>query len=149
MGFRLVDVTMTPDTAILASADVIADTQVGTNVCRNKNIACNLKSIQVIDPDDQGAAFDIYFFSSNVSLGTENSGASITDANSLFILGKVAIATGDYTDFGGTRSAAIKNIDMILKPVTDTTDVYIGIVNGSGTPTYAGGAITLRLGLED
>lgn len=139
---RLVDLTMSLDTSIYANGDVLAEVQA---------LGCGaglLKSLTLIDKDDQKAALDIYFFSAAVVLGTENGAPSISDADCLECLGVVPIAAADYKDLGGVSMAIIKNIDMILKPVVDTQNVYIGMVNGSGTPTYTAAGMKLRLGIE-
>lgn len=149
LRYRIVEATMSLDTAIYAAGDVLADTQEITNFFRVKNVASLLKSVAVIDEDDQGAAFDIYFFDANVSLGTENAAPNISDANGRSFLGLVSIATGDYKDVGGVRHANIKNIDEILKGPLDSTSVFVGIVNGAGTPTYSAAGIKLRFGVFD
>lgn len=145
-GLSYVDVTLSADTGIMASGDIIADTQVVTNALRANNTLGILSSVVVIDEDDQGAALDLYFFSANASLGTENNGPSITDANARNFLGFVPIGTGDYKDLGGVKVAFINAVGMIVKAATDTRDIYVGVVNGTGTPTYTASGLKLRLG---
>jgi hypothetical protein len=143
-----VDVTLTPDTSIFASGDVIADTQVVTNAVAQNDGKAILQSIVVIDEDDQKAAIDIYFFSGSGALGTENSAPGISDANARNFLGWQAIATGDYKDLGGVSVAMIKGIGLPIKAASGTRDIYVGVVNGAGTPTYTASGLKLRLGFQ-
>lgn len=141
-----VDVTLTTDTSAYASGDVVADTQVIANACRAVNQPAILQSVMLVDKADQGAALDLHFFSANVSMGTENSAPSISDANALNYLGKIAIATDDYTDLTGCKVAHKVALGHLVKPATDTRDIYVAVVNGSGTPTFAADSLVLRLG---
>lgn len=141
-----VDVALTTDTSAYASGDVVADTQVVTNACRAVSQPAILQSVMLIDKADQGAALDLHFFSANVSMGTENSAPSISDANALNYLGKIAIATTDYTDLGGCKVAHKNALGHLIRPATDTRHIYVAVVNGTGTPTYAADSLLLRLG---
>lgn len=143
-----VDVTLSLDTVAYASGDVLADTQVVTNAMRAADGLGILRSIALVDEDDQGVAFDLYFFSANVSLGTENAAPNISDADARNFLGIVAIATTDWKDLGGVRVAYIDDIGMVVKPATGTRNIYVGAVNGAGTPTFTAAGVTLRLGFE-
>lgn len=146
-----IDVTLTLDTSAYASGDVLADTQVVTNAMRANDLGGILQSVTVIDQDDQKAAFDIYFLSANVSMGTENSAPSISDANALEILGApIQIAVSDYKDLGGVSIAGKDAIGKIVKPATGTRNLYVAVVNGTGAPTYTASGVKLRLGfLQD
>lgn len=148
MRFKYIDVTLTLDTSIYASGDVLADTQVVTNALLDLGVGAILRSIILIDKDDQGAALDIYLFDANVVMGTENSAPSITDANALSLLTRIQIATTDYTDLGGCRVAELHGLERALQGVTGTKDIYVAVVNGSGTPTYTATGMVLRLGVE-
>jgi len=141
-----IDVTLSLDTSAYTSGDVLADTQVVTNAMRVNDGLGILQSVVAVDEDDQGAAFDLHFFSANSSLGTENAAPSIADADARNWLGKVAIATGDWADLGGVRVACIANINLAVKPASGTRNLYVGVINGSGTPTYTASGVRLRLG---
>lgn len=143
---RLVDVTMSLDTSAYASGDLLADTQAVTNAMKGADCLGTLHSIMVIDEDDQGAAFTIYIANGSGSFGTENSAPSITDGNARTMLGIVDVATGDYKDLGGVKVAFKSNIGMAVAPLAGGRDVYVAIVNGSGTPTFTASGLKLRLG---
>lgn len=148
MHTRLVDVTLTLDTNAYTAGDVLAATQLVENAVRDKNQIDTLESLVVIDEDDQGAAFDIYFFSANSALGTENAAPNISDADARNLLAIVSVGTGDYKDVGGAKVAFFRDLGILLKPATDTTNIYVGVVNGAGTPTYTAAGLKLRLGIH-
>lgn len=128
----------------LASGDVIADTEILAAAVRADDAKGILQSVIVVDESDTGAAFDIYILSDNVAMGTEDGGATISDANSAKILGWVSVATTDYKDVGGAKVAMIKNIGLPVMPKAGTDDLYVAIVNGTGTPNF-GSATALKL----
>lgn len=143
---KLADVALTTDTSAYASGDVVADRQVISNATRAKNAPALLQSLMLIDKADQGAALEVLFFSDDVALGTENAAPSISDANALTFLGRVSIATTDYQDLGGAKVAHKTGLSLLMSPKTDTRDIYVAVLNGSGTPTYAADSLVLRLG---
>jgi hypothetical protein len=142
-----VDVTLSLDTNIYASGDVLADTQQVDAAMRITNGTGVMQSIVIVDQDDQKAAFTIYFLNSNVAMGTENSAPGITDANALFILGRIKVAVADYDDLGGVSVAMPAFQPFTLKAVSATDDIYVAVVNGTGTPTYTAAGVKLRLGI--
>lgn len=142
----VVDVTLSLDTSAYASGDLLADTQSFTGVRINGGRAI-LQSVTVIDEDDQGAAFTIYFLSANNTFGTENSAPSISDASARDVLGWVDVSTADYKDLGGVRVASIKGIGLLLEAAGGSTTLYLAVVNGTGTPTYTASGVKLKLGL--
>jgi hypothetical protein len=141
------DLTMSTDTSAYASGDVIADTQQLDAAFRVADGTGVLQSLVIIDQDDQKAAFTVFLHSTSSSLGTENSAPNISDANALGILGKVEVAVADYKDLGGV-SVAFPTFQAIpLMAASGTDDLYVSILNGSGTPTYTASGIKLRLGI--
>lgn len=144
---RLTDVTLSLDTSPYASGDLLADTQVITGALSATDGLGILHSLLVIDEDDQGMAFDVYFLSANNTLGAENSAPSITDANARQILCRVSISTADYTDLGGVRVADLNGLNRIVKAASGTADLYVAVVNGTGAPTYTASGVKLRVGI--
>jgi len=141
----IIDVTLSLDTGIYAANELLADTQAIANLAAVNDVGGILQYVQVIDEDDVGAAFDIYFLDANNTFGTENSAPTITDANARSILGKVPVAVGDYTDLGGVKLATLSVGGMVLRPASGTTTGYLAVVNGTGTPTYTASGVRLRL----
>lgn len=144
---KVTDVTMTPDTSALSSGDVICDTQQVAGCMKAVDAGGVLNSFVLIDEADQGAALTVYLLGANVSMGTENAQPSITDANADTILGWFDIAVTDYRDVGGAKVAFKSGLAIGLKPVSGTSDIYLAIVNGTGTPTYTASSLKARLGV--
>jgi hypothetical protein len=144
---QYVTVTMTTPTGALAAGDVYAATQVVATCTQANDVCAVLQSATIIDVDDQKAALTLVFFDANTALGTEDAAPDIDDTEILTIQGHVVVATSDYVDYG-TSSVAFKgNLGIPVKPATGTDDIYMAIYGHStSTPTYAGGAITVRLG---
>ncbi len=134
----VVEITMTLDTSAYTAADLLADVQAFTGV-RAAGGRSVLQSITIIDEDAQGVALSVIFSKTSTSFGTENSAPNISDANaSAGILGFVPIATTDYID--------VRNIGLVLESGADT-NVYVGILNGAGTPTFTAAGLKLKLGI--
>lgn len=135
--------TLTVDTSQLASGDVIGNTEIMTDVLRNIDDSGVLLSLTAVDKDDQGTAIDVIFFDADVSLGTENSAPSISDANSLNILGEVVIEAADWKDMGGARYATKTQKPFGVRAVSGTKSLGIALICRSGTPTYTAGGLTV------
>lgn len=143
----ILEVTLSLDTNIYADGDVLADTQEIASALRVSDGLARLRSLVVIDQDDQGVDMDIYLLDGNVSFGTENNAVSIADADALKILARVVIAAADYYDLGGVRVAVKSGLDAILKAASGTDKLYVAAVS-RGTGTYTASGVKLRIGIE-
>lgn len=140
-------VTLTTDTAIYASGDLLADTQlVSANVGRaGKEVV--LDSIDITDDDDQGQPLTLLFLNANTSLGTENSVPNITDANvNAAVVSQYAIVAADYEDLGGSKRATKANLSMPLL-IADKGSLYIAAIS-KGTGTYTANGLKIRLNIR-
>lgn len=140
------DLTLSLDTSAYADGDVLADTQELANFFPSAGGSRVLQNLLVLDEDDNGVGFDLIFLNANVSLGTENSAPSITDANGRSIIGKVSVVAGDYIDLGGCRIADITPIGKVLKGASGQTSLWVAAITRSGTPTYTASGIKLKIG---
>jgi hypothetical protein len=142
-------ITMTADTSAMGAADIIADTQQLDAALRKTDGTGVLQSLTVFDPDDNTAfAFDVYIHNTSTSMGSENSGITITDANAAAgIIGVVSFAVTDVKDLINGKMYHKANIGLPVSAVSGTDDLYFSIVNGAGTPTFAGGSIPMRVGI--
>lgn len=140
------DITLSLSTSAYAAGDLLADSQVVDGALRVDDGTGMLISMALIDKDDQKVPLTVYLLSANVSLGTENSAPSISDANALNILGFVDFETSDYRDLGGV-AIAYKQAQIHIVAASGTDDIYVAAVNGSGAPTYAADGLVLRLGI--
>ena len=141
------ELTLSCDTAVYADGDVLAATQELAGICKN-GYPVALWSLALLDKDDQGVAMDIYFLRTNVSIGTENAAAGITDDVADEILTVIPIAAADYTDLGSSQFA-VKNasddgMGAVLYP-DGGESLYIAAESG-GTPTFTASGLTLKLG---
>jgi hypothetical protein len=144
----VVAVTLSTDTSAYASGDLIADTQQIDAFFRKTDGTGVINSINIIDEDAQGVALYILFLSTNTSLGTENSAPNISDANlTAGFQGMVAVAASDYVTVSGTKVATIKNIGLPVKAVSGTDDIYIAVLNATGTPTFTAAGLEMRIGV--
>lgn len=144
---RIVDVTLSLDTsAAYAAGDVLADTQVVSNALRIINGNGLLNSVVVLDEDNQNQALDLVFLSSNVSIGTENSAVSVTDANARNILGIVRINSYDWISLGGVGVATITGLTLGLQAASGSPDLYLAAITRSA-PTHTASGIRLRLNI--
>lgn len=144
---QVLGVTMSVDTSAYGSGDLIADTQEIAGAVLRSGGTTMLQSMTVVDESDQGVAFDVYILSANVTMGTENSPPSITDGDASKIQAIIPIAAADYRDLGGVRVADVYGLNRILQAEAGSTSLFIAIVNGTGTPTFAATAIKIKLGL--
>ena len=143
----VLDLTLSLDTNIYADGDVLADTQSLASFFRVAGGVTLLESVHVLDEDDQGIAFDLIFLNASTSLGTENSAPNISDANARNIIGRVPVATGDYTDIGTSRVATVGALNRVLKAASDSTTIYVAAIS-RGTGTYTAAGIRLKFGIK-
>jgi hypothetical protein len=128
-----------------ASGDVLADTQAITAAVRANGKGAELVSLVVLDKDDQGEALDILILKTNVSIGTENSAVSVSDANADEIQCVVEIAAGDFVDLVNSQIAQV-SVNCLLEAPADSDDLYVAAIS-RGTGTYTASGITLKLGM--
>jgi hypothetical protein len=149
-NFKVVDVTLVVDTAIYASGDVLAITAPVSGALRDNDTPMILQTVTMIDEGDQGVAMDVYFLDANVSFGALNAAAAPTDTAVRSVMAKLPVAAADWKDLGGARVATYNNLNMPLKPAAGGRDIYVVVVNGTGTPTFtAASDLKMRLGLSD
>ena len=145
-GLDVINVTLSLDTSAYASADVLADTQevayFFNNIVSGK---ARIESILILDEDHQAQSLDLVFLDANVSLGTENSAVSITDAHARNIVGLVKFLTTDYTDLVASQIAVKTGIDLIIKNNSNAS-LWIAAICRSGTPTYTASGLKLKIG---
>lgn len=141
-------ITMSADTGVLASGDLIADTQQYDAFFRKTDGTGVINSITIAEKDAQGAAYYIYIHRTSTSMGTENNAPNISDAN--FVAGIqhiISVATTDFVAVSGVKVATLRNLGLPVMAVSGTDDLYFSIVNSTGTPTYASGEIQLGIGV--
>lgn len=143
----ILQLTLSTDTNIYASGDVLADTQELANASRQVGGKLSIRSVVVYDKGLQSQPFDLVFFRSNVALGTENATPSITAANAKEIMGVVPILANDYIDFGLSHVAHVPvSNEILIKTASDSRSIYIGAMS-RGAGTYAADDLTITIGI--
>ena len=130
------------------AAEVLFNPTIVTGLFNDKDDVCMIKNIFVIDADDQGAAFELYFTTSSTVFGTLNATANIADNTA--ILGGVAITSFDADgDFDLFRVSQTSGIDLVIKANEVDKNVYIGGI-AAATPTYGttGTPLTIKIGVQ-
>lgn len=132
---KTVDVTFSLDTNAYAAGDLLADAQVVAGALRVDNGTGVLSGFVLSDEDDLGVELDVVLLSANSSIGAENAAVAVSDANSRNILGIVNVPADAWVDLGGVRVATLMNVNVPVRAVTDTDDIYVALIT-RGTPTH-------------
>jgi hypothetical protein len=144
-GDAVIELVFSLDTSAYAANDVLADTQALTSVGRKNAGIIVLQSFTLIDIDDQKQPLTVVFLDTNNSLGTENSAASINDANGAKVVGWFKVLTSDYLDLGGASVACVRGIGLEMACAAATTTLYVGLIS-DGTGTYTASGLTGKFG---
>lgn len=140
-------VTLSTDTAAYASGDLIADTQQLNAFFRKTDGTGIIQSLTITDEEAQGVAMYVLFMKTSTSLGSENSAPNITDANlSAGFIGMVAIETADWITVSGAKVACIRNIGLPVMAVSGTDDLYIAVLNSTGSPDWDADSLVVQIG---
>lgn len=144
-GTIYAEVTLSLDTGAYADADVLADTQEIADIFPQDTVGI-WQSLTVLDTDDQAVAMDVLILKTNVSIGTENSAVTVSDANADEIMATVNIATGDYVDLANSQLANKTSIGHVVTTDTTSNSLWVAAITRGGTPTYSAAGITLKFG---
>lgn len=140
------DVTLTADTIVYASGDVLTDTAEVANAVSANGGTALIHSLTLLDKDAQGGALDVVFFRSNKSLGTKNEAVSISDADAEDILGVISITGADYVDFVGSKVATITLAGLAVESASASTSIFVALISRD-VMTYTANGLILKLGL--
>lgn len=149
-GTKVFQSDLTLDTGIYTAGDSLSDKLEITNAFPVANGKGMLKSITVIDKDDQGVGFDILIFGKDLTTTAKNSAWAVSDSDMEKCLGIVSIAAGDFVDLGNNRIATKSGLDIGVKnaDTTTTTSLWVGTISRGGTPTYSANGIHLAVTIE-
>ena len=147
---NLVEVTPVLSTDAYADEDILfTTTEIPLAVLPNWGSAI-LQSITILDKDDKGGAFDIYFMDVSTTIGTINAAENMSDALLAGILTKVSVTAGDYVNLANgqiaIKSAGEKGMGAILVPATRTsTSLYFAGIS-QDTETYTAAGLVFKFG---
>lgn len=105
-----------------------------------------LDEVKLTDFDNQKPVLEITIFDADPAAATltDNATQVLTAPDAAKVVGKIAVASGDWATIGGVGIATVRNIGMLCVPVTGNT-LYAAL-QATGTPNMATtGAITLDL----
>lgn len=140
----IIEVDLTLDTSAYADGDLLADAQEVPNFFGENGVG-TITSIMVVDTDDQGIAFDLFFTDDSTSWGTENSAVAIADAQADDIQVVVSVATSDFVDLVNSQVAFKGNVNAIVK-TSGAGNLYVAAVS-RGAGTYTASGLKLRIGV--
>lgn len=145
-GHVISEVAVTTDGAYAAN-DIVGGILTMTTVNFASTRPVLLRSLQINDKGNNSAALHIYFFKATPAGGTyTNNGAVTWDAaDSARKVGQISVAAGDWISDGSQCSVNISGIDQLL--ALSGTSLFALII-ATGTPTFANGDLTLKVGLE-
>ena len=111
-----------------------------------------LRSIAVIDKDDQGIAHDVLILRTAASVGTVNSALNAADAIMAEVLTIVQFVAGDFYDLINSKFAIQAGNDpgigALLRPTDkEQTSLWLAGV-ARGTPTHSVSGLIYQIGLE-
>lgn len=148
-GYDVIDATWTVDSAALANGDVMATTPLEiASFFRSSTGVVKIHGVTIHDPDEQMIGMDLYLQNASQSLGTQNGGPTITDANGETIVGIIPVDASDFYDVG-TMGKAIVTFEraIIVKGGGVSNSLWLSGIT-RGTPTYAGATLKLKFQIE-
>ena len=146
----IVDVTPTLDTSAYADEDILFQATEVSNATRADGVS-RCVSIVVNDDDDNGGAFDLYFFDQEVSLASANSAENMSDTVRDSILAVVSFTAGDYIDLAngqiaqkGPSDSGMMHLLQSSSPETSNS-IWVGAVS-QDTQTYTASGLKFKFG---
>ncbi len=151
MALRKISVTQAVDTAIMASGDVVATTVIPFAGAVDIGIpVARIRQLVITDPDANTAANwvgELWLFRDTVTPAAANAAHSISDAHALLAEARIDIVAADATLSALNTVVSKSGLDIPFRVVNGATTLY-GILVTRATPTFAGGTITISLGIE-
>lgn len=143
--FHYVQDTPTLDTSAYTAGDRLGSIQ-GVNAGHDgKN--CVLQSLNVLDKDDQGNEIDIYFFSQQPTVASDDNAAiDVADAQMEYCTARVTVASGDYDDMSGNKFASKQDLKVPLR--CDDNGKFWYVMVTRGTPTHTASGLVLSFHVE-
>jgi len=144
---KLIEVDVVVNTAIHAANDVVCQPIELTDAVQSPFGCAVITSVVVTDYDDQGVALDVIFMRSPITVGANNATLAVSDGEVGEILGHVSVAAADYLNMANNQIATVTNCGLLVDTLADDgTSIWMA-VSTTGTPTYASGKLTCKIGL--
>jgi hypothetical protein len=133
---------LTTVTTTYAAGDTLGNLMTFTGMARATGGGGRITSMILSDYSDVIGAIDVFVFRASVTFGTDNSAPSISDADTLSLVGIVPLL--GPVDLGGVKVISAHNIN-IPYDCSGGTSLYVGLVTRTANAVFAGGADSLRL----
>ena len=141
--------TLVLDTAQYASGDVMVVPQEIAGVCPGGRGAV-LTSMVITDLDDQGGSLEVLLTGESISIGTLNAAYAIAQADAGAIQARIAVASGDFADYGSFKYAqygpAATGMGGVLQSTVGSS-LWLGVISRD-TKTQSAAGILVKLGFE-
>ena len=140
--YQIIRVTPTISTDAYAQGDVLFTATAIPNAVLGNGGCSLIKSITLSDAANTSLVCDI-IFSSNSSAITQDQGKAVgEDTHNLDdtiadASGWVQFVAGDHTDLIDARLHTKTGIDLMVEAESDSTSVYMHIINRGSTATFA------------
>lgn len=150
---RIVTLTPTITSTPYSSGDQLGVLMEMPNAMDMTSDTGAILSVTVIDGTSQSAAMDILFFQSAPTVASvDNAALNISDSEMAEkFLGAVTVLATDYAALSANSYACIKHVALLVQAHKDLTNApgnsLYCILQSRGTPTYAAGALTLKIGI--
>ena len=146
---NVIEVECSTDTAAHAANDVVCQPVELEGAIQPQGCAV-ITSVVVTDYDDQGSALDVLFLRSPIGVGANNATMAISDGEIDEVLGYVSISS--YLDLANNQVGEVRNVGLVVKPADAELDgdsdrsIWMAL-RTTGTPTYASGRLTVKVGV--
>lgn len=138
----LVAVVPIISTSAYVSGYTVGGIQTLTNIVSPRGAGI-LHSLTIMDKSNQKAPFDILLFDVSPigSTTTDHAAFAWGGTDDQHLIGRIAVATGDYISVGSSPEAICQKASLDLSLQSSSGfDIYAVAVT-SGTPTYTAGAL--------
>jgi hypothetical protein len=116
-----------------------------TGFSRLAGLGAKIDSLTVVDVSNAKVALEIWLFDAAFTAPLDSAAWTLSAADVAHCIGVIPVATTDYFASAARAVACVRNVNLEVKPVTDTS-LWLAVVV-RGAPTYADGDLTLRFGL--
>lgn len=148
--FEVIEHTPSMLAASADANDIVAAVEEIKNFTRVPGGACKLKSLILLNKDDQAVDLVLYLFNENVSIGTEDANPSWEDADADALLARIALPNASAVDLTNSLITFLTDLDfgdLILQSPAGSRSIWMAMTT-AGTPTFTASGVTLKFGVE-
>ena len=151
---KVISVTATTDAEGIAQNKVVAQSIEIPNAVAGDGGCALIKSITLLDEALTSIVCDIIFSSASTAI-TEDQGKAVgedvgdLDSALANVSGWVSLVAGDHTDMVDARVVTKTGIDLMVEAASDSTSIYMHIINRGSTATFAeANDVKVKIGLQ-